>query len=138
MDRGAQILAKANILVAIENKLSDEEIYAFSEAFGNDRLKSLIDIVIKSNLDHKIAFFSEFLVEKHPDQKATLILEAIKLSLNWDHRTQTEDLLIRYTEEFGEDLYILIEKLEYYIKYEYKKIDRIQAILEQINAMEAE
>lgn len=138
MNRENQILARAKILLAIESGASNEEIYALSEIFEKDRLLPLMDIVKDSNKEGKVQFLSEFLVEKFPEEKKLILIEAIRMSGNWNNRIRTENLLVRYLKEIGEDKAFLVEKLAHYLKYESKNIDKIRSLVEQINAITEE
>lgn len=130
-NREDQILAKARIILAVKNNESDETIYSYSEPFGENRIPELVRIIKETSLDHKISFFSEFLVEKHPKEKRYLLINAIRLSNNWGNKVQTEDLIKEYKKEFEEDFDITIERLYYYLKYETKNIDMISSLYEK-------
>lgn len=130
------ILAKARILVAINNGASDETIYDYSEAFEENRVNELVNLVKSSNLDHKIRFFSEFLVEKHPEKKQYLLITSIRLASSWENKSQTEDLIIQYKNELGEDFDIVIERLNYYLKYNPKNIETISELLTKAEAFQ--
>lgn len=139
MDRGTQILTQANILIAIKNGATDEEIYNISAAFTEDRVQNLITSIKISCLDHKIRFLAEFLAEKFPDNRQELIMQAIRMSGEWENKVQTEHLLAQYTNEYGEDLDVLIEKLSYYLKYYPKKLDKIEELATKVKSkMEGE
>lgn len=130
-NRENQILAKAKIILAVKNNESDEIIYSYSEPFGENRVPELVRIIKETPFDHKISFFSEFLVEKHPKEKRYLLINAIRLSNNWDNKMQAEDLIKEYKKEFEEDFDITIERLCYYLKYEARNIDMISSLYER-------
>lgn len=129
-NREDQILAKAKIILAVKNNESDEAIYSYSEPFEENRIPELVRIIKETSHDHKVSFFSEFLVQKHPKEKKYLLINAIRLSNNWDNKTQTENLIQEYKKEFEEDFDITIERLCYYLKYETKNIDMISNLYE--------
>lgn len=139
MDRGTQILTQANILLAIRDGATDEEIYNISSAFTEDRLQNLITSIKMSKLDHKVRFLSEFLVGKFPENKQELVMQAIRLAGEWDNKAQTEELIAQYTNEYGEDFDVLVEKLFYYLKYSPRKLDKVEELAAKVKSkMEGE
>lgn len=130
------ILARAKILVAIDKGESDETIYNYSSVFEENRISELVNLIKTSNLDHKIRFFSEFLVEKHPEKKQYLLITSIRLASSWENKSQTEDLIIQYKNELGEDFDIVIERLNYYLKYNPKNIETISELLTKAEAFQ--
>ena len=128
MSKENNILTKANILLAIDNGATDEEIYALSEGFIENRLEELINTIKISVLDHKVDFIADFLSEKYPERKQFLLLNAIQLSGNFNSKAQTEELISKYRTEYGDNFEILVEMLTYYMNYSPRNIKRIKEI----------
>ena len=138
MDKETDVLARAKIILGAVNGATDEELYEYSTVYMNNQKDNLMSAIIASKLDHKIRFFADFLTTKFPNDAKSILLKATQMSGNWENKAQYEDLIFRYENEYGIDYDILIEKLNYYLKYDVKNTAKIEELMTQINALNEE
>lgn len=135
MSKEDMVITKAKLILAIKDGESDEKLYALSEGFKEDRILGLTNAVLNSDHDHKVRFFADFMPTKFPDEARSLLMRATQLSGNWDSKAQYEELIARYEEMYEVDYDLLIEKLNHCLKYETENIDKIRALMNEINAV---
>lgn len=133
MDKEEAVLTRAKILLAANDGASDEELWELSEVYGENRKDNLMSAIIASKLDHKIRFFADFLSEKMPNEAQSLLIKAVQMAGNWENRSQYEELIERYEAAYGQDYDLLVEKLNYYLKYDTKNTDKISELMAKID-----
>ena len=138
MDKKTDVMTRAKILLAAVNGATDEEIYELSAAYEDNRKDNLMSAIIASKLDHKIRFFADFLTTKFPDDAKSILMKAVQMAGNWDNKAQYEELITRYGQEHGDDYDLLVEKLNFCLKYDTKNTAKIEMLMNQINSMTEE